>query len=783
MLQGLRLDIIERHTYLISEAKKGLDEFPDVLCDYLVVEFDFKSALLFDVKNDVDKFLLFGKSKYVHDKYELGNIYNCEIINDIKASNLISLNTSFNCPLSTSSEPSYEKGAILFTTSKYGRFIIKLSKKTNFVQNDILPLKKIAELIAFYIELWLNSRSGVTSRIDKRNLVVLKKNLESLSKPLNGIIGASSILNSESLSFTNKAYIDKIKSNTLDILQKLSNIKNFISLESGEKAKLELSVFDLKDFVENIFNSWKQSESLHITYNHFNNIPKHVKTDKSKLKFILLALLDFTKTIDNNVKIKVSVSSKANNYISFLFTFLTGSDNSKFNLLENPYLILADETTSESMIFNILLFNKYIQLLEGNLVKDSASSRNINFEVIIKDFTAKSISESLSLFENDKGLKKVLVIESDTATAVILTKYLKRWNYQTEVVTNSKDAIKKLRSENYLSVILDIELKDENGLKLLQKINHLKEAKNTPVIVCSVEPETEEAFMLGAVEYFIKPINYNNLVEILTSYQLRKNSSILCVDDDKPTLNLIKQAIETAGFRAVTESRSDRVMELIKDKELDLAIIDLEMPYPNGYELIRLIKSEEKFAHLPIIIYTGKEDYVEELKQIDGMFTKLLDKKSTKLEQLESTIKNMIEGVDIHSDGNVFKENKEGIKILLAEDYKHSQIIVTRLLKKSNFNNVIVVENGEEAVNYVMNEKVDLILMDMQMPVMNGFEAIEKIRELPEYRETPIISVTAFAMKGDREKCLEAGATDYLPKPIDSKEFIEKVKYYTNTFT
>ncbi len=782
MLQGLRLDILERHTYLINEAKKGLDTFPDEICDYLVVEFDFKSALLFNIKKDTNKFLLFGKSKYVKNKYELGKSYSCEILNDIKTSNLVTLNTSFNCPSTFVSEPSYEKGAILFETSNYGQFIIKFSKKTNLVQNDILPLKKIAELIAFYIELWLDSRNGVTSRIDKRNFILVKKSLEFLTIPLNGIIGAASILNSESLSFTNKAYIDKIKNNTHDVLRNLSNIKSFVSLESGEKAKLDLSVFDLQYFIKNAFNSRTKNETSQLTYNFFNNIPKQVKTDKSKLKFILLTLLDFAKAIDNNVKIKVSVSPKENNNISFLFTFLTDLDNSKFNYLVNPYLISLDETVLEPLIFDILLFDKYLQLLEGRLVKESTSERNVSLEVIIKDFSTKSISGSLSLIENDRGLKKVLVIESDSATAVILTKYLKRWNYQTEVVTNSKDAINNLKTKSYLSVILDIELEDENGLKLLQKINHLEEAKNTPVIVCSVEPETEEAFMLGAVEYFIKPINYNNLVEILTSYQLRKNSNILCVDDDKPTLNLVKQAIETAGFNSITEHRSDKVMKLIKDKDLDLAIIDLEMPHPNGYELIQLIKSEEKFAHLPIIIYTGKEDYTEELKQIDGMFTQLLDKKSTKLDQLESTIKNMIEGFETPADATASKENKEGIKILLAEDYKHSQIIVTRLLKKSNFKNVIVVENGEEAVNYVLKEKIDLILMDMQMPVMNGFEAIERIREIPEYRETPIISVTAFAMKGDREKCLEAGATDYLPKPIDSKEFIEKVKYYTNTF-
>ncbi len=128
-------------------------------------------------------------------------------------------------------------------------------------------------------------------------------------------------------------------------------------------------------------------------------------------------------------------------------------------------------------------------------------------------------------------------------------------------------------------------------------------------------------------------------------------------------------------------------------------------------------------------------------------------------------------------------KKKDVVKILLAEDYKHSQIIVTRLLKKNNFENIVVVENGEEAVNIARQEQFDLILMDMQMPIMNGFEATETLRNMPEYKDIPIIALTAFAMKGDRERCLEAGATDYISKPIDSKDFIERVKFYTTKNT
>ena len=193
-----------------------------------------------------------------------------------------------------------------------------------------------------------------------------------------------------------------------------------------------------------------------------------------------------------------------------------------------------------------------------------------------------------------------------------------------------------------------------------------------------------------------------------------------------------------------------------------------------------MIKSNSKFTHLPIIIYTGKDNYEEDLKNIDGLFEELLTKRSTNIEDLAEIVNKMINRYDSPPPVEEVLEKKDVIKILLAEDYKHSQIIVTRLLKKNNFENVVVVENGEEAVDMANQQNFDLILMDMQMPVMNGFEATEKIRQMPQYKETPIIALTAFAMKGDREKCIEAGATDYIPKPIDSKEFIEKVKYYTN---
>jgi CheY-like chemotaxis protein len=394
-----------------------------------------------------------------------------------------------------------------------------------------------------------------------------------------------------------------------------------------------------------------------------------------------------------------------------------------------------------------------------------------------------NIESQLSALPKPGKKNRILVIEDDYATSKLLSNYLNKWGYDPVIVNSADQTLKSIEKETFLAILLDIVLPDSNGFDLMKKIRSHPNSKRTPVIVCSIEAEEQKAFLMGAVEYFVKPIKYNFLVEVLQSYRLKRDSNILIVDDDVPTLNLIKEAVQQAGFNPIAEAFSAKVMNLIEDKELDLAIVDLDMPELNGFELIKEIKENPKFAKLPIIIYTGKENYREDLKNIDGLFEHLLEKRSSNIEDLADTVTAMINKFDEPMLPEVLaqEKDKEVVKILLAEDYKHSQIIVTRLLKKNNFTHIVVVENGAEALEQVKKQKFDLILMDMQMPVMNGFEATEKIRMLPDYKETPIIALTAFAMKGDREKCMEAGTTDYIPKPIDSHEFIEKVKHYTES--
>jgi DNA-binding response OmpR family regulator len=237
---------------------------------------------------------------------------------------------------------------------------------------------------------------------------------------------------------------------------------------------------------------------------------------------------------------------------------------------------------------------------------------------------------------------KILIIEDDYSTGKLLSVYLTKWGYQPRIVNSGKQALKAVDSESFLAILMEIILPDINGLELLKTFKEHKNTKNTPVIICSIESERQKAFLMGAVGYFVKPVKYNYLVEVLSGYRLKKDSNILIVDDDVPTLNLMKEAVLQLGLNAIAESHSSSVMDLIKDIHLDLALIDLEMPEPNGYELIKQIKSIDKFSNLPIIIYTGKDNYKDDLKKIDGLFEELLEKKSTNIEDLSDKINEMI---------------------------------------------------------------------------------------------------------------------------------------------
>ncbi len=771
MIDTSKFTLLKIMTELVAGSDSDSSDFPKQICSFLVAELNLKSAAIVSVSTEHHFSILGFEGSIIPDFNDA--LLKTEIL---KSSNGISINIKTGGILGRDIQ---SFSSIDISSDNSAKILLILFHDFDFGSNDKNILLDISEFVKFISLNWNKKRN---SGLNTESIVL--KSLMELRTPVNTIIGFTSILTEDNISSSQAQYLNTIKENAQKIQLNINDLLDYIRIKEGKTAlnKVNLSLDQFTKQISEVFKNRYQSKFSSLKVEIENTGNYKIDADDQKLRFAFNNILNYIILSVTNPDILIRINSPQFPDVKFIING-SSSDITKLYRIFEPFSLPDNKNSKDFNLSDtsLLLAREYIKINNGEVSAKAVGSSS--FEILLSfgnDY--KAVGKQLSSLPKPTAERNsILVIEDDYAASKLLSNYLTKWGYSPVIVNTAEQTLEQISRTVFLAVILDISLPNINGLELLRKINEHPNAKNTPVIVSSIETEQQKAFLMGAVEYFVKPINYNYLVEVLTSYKLRKESNILCVDDDVPTLNLIKQAVETAGFNAVAEHISSNVMPLIADKQIDLAIIDLDMPHPNGFELIKIIKSDSRFQNLPIIIYTGKENFSDDLKNIDGMFEELLSKKSTNLEDLSGIISSMINRYEEPTPAEKISEAKEGVKILFAEDYKHSQIIVTRLLKKNNFNNVVVVENGEEALKLAEKEKFDLILMDMQMPVMNGFEATEKIKNIPEYKNTPIIALTAFAMKGDREKCLEAGATDYIPKPIDSKEFLEKVKYYTSS--
>ncbi|MBK7497923.1 MAG: response regulator [Ignavibacteriales bacterium] len=779
-MQSSKIDFLGKYNELIQTAIRSSADFPSKLCDFLVKEFELEAAALFKVTNNKNLEVI-GKSATSKKSLSSEIQITCPSCKNIVENNqvcqfIVQSNCSFNI-----TDHIINEGCVLLNLADEQSALLKVAKKTPFTKSETDNVELISECSKNLLKLWIGSKGILNNSLSS----IIANIAQELRTPTNSIMGFASLLNEENLSPSQTEYVGTLKDNAFDLLSVINDLIDLSKLESGI-TKLNLTSVNFKDYlneVVSLFSSKIEKSRIEFVLDIDSGIPDNIKIDTQKLRYILLNILTNSVRLTERGKISLSISAPSSKKLVFRISDTSPGLNAKKSTeFFQPFALIELQNSKFGNLtgLGLSLTKKYIEFLHGDISISTGIGKGITYTFSVVGEILTSIEGQLAVLPKPVGTKnKVLVVEDDYATSKLLSNYLSKWGYEPTIVNSAQQAMKIVETQQFLSVIMDIILPDANGFELLKQFRESPLTKHMPVIVCSVEAEQQKAFMMGAVEYFVKPINYKYLVEVLTSYKLKKDSNILIVDDDIPTLNLIKEAVVQAGFNAIAEHQSSKVIGMIENMNLDLAIIDLDMPVVNGFDLIKMIKSNKSFSKLPIIIYTGKESYQDDLKKIDGLFSDLLHKSSTNIEDLAETVNAMINRYDEPAKPEEVKDVKDSVKILLVEDYKHSQIIVTRLLKKNNFESIVVVENGLQAYEQVQEQHYDLILMDMQMPVMNGFEATQKIRELDDYKETPIIALTAFAMKGDREKCLEAGATDYIPKPIDSQEFIEKVKYYT----
>ncbi|MGC8115472.1 response regulator [Metapseudomonas otitidis] len=384
----------------------------------------------------------------------------------------------------------------------------------------------------------------------------------------------------------------------------------------------------------------------------------------------------------------------------------------------------------------------------------------------------------------------VLVIEDEPKFAQILYDLAHELGYRCLVAHGADEGFHLAERHAPDAILLDMRLPDEPGLSVLQRLKDTPRTRHIPVHVISVEDLSEAALHLGAVGYAVKPTTREQLKDVFARLEAKltqKVKRVLLVEDDALQRDSIARLIGDDDIQITAVEFGEQALELLRSTLFDCMIIDLKLPDMQGNELLRRMGSEDICSFPPVIVYTGRnlsrDEEAELLKYSRSIIIKgarsperLLDEVTLFLHKVESELSSERQKMlkTARSRDRVFEERR----ILLVDDDVRNIFALTSALEQKGAR-VEIARNGREALDKLEAvDDIDLVLMDVMMPEMDGYEATRRIRQQPRWAKLPIIAVTAKAMKDDQDLCIRAGANDYLAKPIDLDRLFSLIRVW-----
>ncbi|WP_431978651.1 response regulator [Pseudomonas sediminis] len=390
----------------------------------------------------------------------------------------------------------------------------------------------------------------------------------------------------------------------------------------------------------------------------------------------------------------------------------------------------------------------------------------------------------------EHGGRRVLVVEDEVRFARILFDLAHELGYACLVATCADEGLELAQQYRPDAILLDMRLPDGSGLGVLQSLKDDAQTRHIPVHVVSVEDQSEAALHLGAVGYALKPTSREQLKEVFGKLEAKLNQQVkrvLLVEDDPLQRDSVSRLIGDEDIEITAVALAGEALEKLRDTVFDCMIIDLKLPDMLGNELLRRMAEEDICSFPPVIVYTGRnltrDEETELFKYSRSIIIKgarsperLLDEVTLFLHKVEAELSSEHQRMlkTARSRDKLF----EGRRLLLVDDDVRNIFALSSALEQKGAM-VEVARNGFEALAKLKeHEDIDLVLMDVMMPEMDGYEATRQIRLEPRWKNLPIIAVTAKAMKDDQERCREVGANDYLAKPIDLDRLFSLIRVW-----
>ncbi|MEO5892953.1 MAG: HAMP domain-containing protein [Ferruginibacter sp.] len=436
------------------------------------------------------------------------------------------------------------------------------------------------------------------------------------------------------------------------------------------------------------------------------------------------------------------------------------------------YEIGPDSTEIDSLLHSIRVTN------------EGGDSKSLG---VVNEMINETGDDRTNIQANDKV---VLVVEDDLRFGKIIIDKAHENNLKGIIATSYIEVFDFINRFSPVAITLDVKLPDTSGWKVLDLLRNDLNYRHIPIHLISGEENRSLALKRGARSFLLKPVDYeslNELFEDIISFSTKDVRKILLVEDNELESSQIAKMFESETMKVDIAATGKDAIACLGNNDYDCIILDYTLPDINGTDLVSQV-AEAKHRLTPVIVYSAKDFNKNELGFLNRNSNTVLLKGVNSLEHLlEETILHLhVNHNELPQDKRKLIENiriKEDIltgkNILVVDDDVRNLFALTTVFERYNIN-VVTAESGKEAIQIINDEKIktDMVLMDIMMPEMDGYETTQKIRREHKNSTLPIIAVTAKAMKGDRQKCIEAGASDYITKPLKIDQLLSLMRVW-----
>jgi CheY-like chemotaxis protein len=384
----------------------------------------------------------------------------------------------------------------------------------------------------------------------------------------------------------------------------------------------------------------------------------------------------------------------------------------------------------------------------------------------------------------------LLIVEDDPHYARVMADLSRDKGFKVLVAPRGADALALARQYRPTAVSLDIFLPDMLGWTVLSQLKQDPAMRHIPVQIVTLDEDRQHGLARGAFSFMSKPTTTEDLGAALSrirDYAAPRRKRLLVVEDSAAEQLSIAQLLGHHDIDIVTAATGKEALVLLREQPCDCVVLDLRLPDMSGFDVLERIRDDVGMPDLPVVVYTGRELSPDEDVRLHTMARsvvvkgvespeRLLDETALFLHRVVDDLprekRQMLER--LHSSD----EDLVDRTVLLVDDDARNIFALSSVLERRGMK-VLTATTGNEAISLIdSTPELAIVLMDIMMPEMDGYQTMQVIRENPAFRRLPIVALTAKAMKGDREKCLEAGASDYLAKPVDTEQLLSALRMW-----